>query len=97
MKEIFTIKALRAIRDNDICCARDFAHLMWPKEHLGWQRVGKQGHGSHRGVGMVLAGGAFLGKLHKWELVRNFIPFKEIIRLTDKDRQVLSDQINTEG
>ena len=89
MKETFTIRALQAILDNDICCARDFAHFMWSKEHPGWQKVGKLGHGSHRGVGMVLAGGAFLGKLHKQGLVRFFIPFEETIRLTDKGRQAL--------
>lgn len=58
-----TIRALQIIRDNEnIHRPTDFARAMWPDSE-GWKRVGKIGHGSHRGVGMILAGGGFLGKL----------------------------------
>lgn len=45
--------------------AREFARRMWP-DSPGWQRPAKCGpKGSHRGGGMCLAGGGYLGKLAK--------------------------------
>jgi len=44
--------------------AREFAEKMWP-DSKGWQRPGRCGHGSHRGMGMYIAGGCHLGRLRR--------------------------------
>lgn len=44
---------------------REFARAMWP-DSPGWQRSSRSGpNGTHRGGGMYLTGGAFLGRLER--------------------------------
>jgi hypothetical protein len=63
-------KALAIIENNRIDMPSSFARLMWPG-NPAWKRPSKAGpNGSAHGGGMRLAGGAFLGKLIKAELVR---------------------------
>ena len=50
---------------------RQFAKLYFPKSHEGWQRVGKAGHGSTRGQGLVLFAGGFMGKLRRKGFIDN--------------------------
>ena len=57
-------RALKLIDGHRIGYPKEFARLMWP-DGAGWQRVGKCGNGSHRGVGMYLAAGGLLGKLRQ--------------------------------
>lgn len=64
-----TAIALKVINENDVYSPRRFAELFWPN-HEGWHRHGRIGRGTTHGVGMMLAGGAFLGKLQKQGLVK---------------------------
>lgn len=66
---------LRIVRDY---CAKwhrgidsgTFAKLAWPDAE-GWTKIQRVGnHGSHRGGGMVFAGGGTLGRLRRAGLVR---------------------------
>lgn len=58
-------KALNILKDHGPLSPRQFARLMWP-DSPGWCRVSKCGpYGSTRGGGMNLAGGGYLGKLHR--------------------------------
>ncbi len=59
------IKALRILRDNDVRYASGFGRLLWGKDHPGWSRHTKCGHGTTHGGGMNLASGGYLGKLHR--------------------------------
>lgn len=57
--------ALRIIRDHGPLRPREFAQFMWPDSD-GWRRSARCGaNGSHRGGGMHLAGGGYLGKLRR--------------------------------
>ena len=82
-----TVIALKIIRDNEIYMPKEFARLMWPNSE-GWKRVQNMGHGAHAGAGMYLAGGSFLGKLRKEELIWGGFGRDRIV-LTDKGREVL--------
>lgn len=58
-------RALKILRDARALMPRDFAHKMWPDSE-GWDRQSKCGpKGAHRGGGMYLAAGGFLGRLCK--------------------------------
>lgn len=86
------IRALRIISDHNIERPSQFARLMWP-DAQGWHIPGKCGHGSSSGVGMRLAGGAYLGKLCKAGLVRRWVrwPNVRIFEITPAGEQVLSE------
>lgn len=91
-----TIRALQLLRDDeDIHRPTEFARMMWPDSE-GWQRVGKIGHGSHRGVGMILAGGGFLGKLRAQGLIiisldRDYRSYSNNYYLTSEGRRILKE------
>lgn len=82
-----TIKGLRLIVTKDIRSPKEFAKAMWPDSE-GWQRVGNVGHGAHRGAGMQLAGGSFLGKLRYQGLIWG--GYDDPIMLTEKGRELLN-------
>ena len=63
-----TGRALKIISENAVGSHRRFEELFWPG-HEGWKRHGKIGHGTSHGVGMMLAGGGFLGKLSQQGLI----------------------------
>lgn len=63
-----TIRALRIIRDNTIAMPKEFAKLMWPNS-IKWTNVTKCGDGVHRGGGMYIAAGGYLGKLRHRGLI----------------------------
>lgn len=62
-----TKKALVIFRDQGSpLTPAQFARRYFPADHPGWQRYGKCGpKGSHRGVGLVLWAGGFIGKLRR--------------------------------
>lgn len=63
------IKALQIIEAHTIRSPTQFARLMWPDAEA-WSNTSKCGpHGSSRGGGMRMAGGAYLGKLRKAKLI----------------------------
>lgn len=65
-----TKRALTIIRDHGPIRPREFADLMWP-DSPGHNRYSKCGpKGSHRGGGMYLAAGGYLGKLRRRGLIR---------------------------
>ena len=66
-----TVKALLIIRDNPGIRPRKFAELMWAGSE-SWLKVGRVGHGASKGVGLVLKGGGYLGKLRQERLVNAF-------------------------
>jgi len=82
-----TIVALKLIATKNIRSPSEFAKEMWPNSE-GWQRVQNVGHGAHRGAGMFLAGGSFLGKLRSQGLILGGIDQDRIV-LTDKGRELL--------
>jgi len=56
-------RALEILEANPGVRPREFARHFWP-DSPGWMRACKCGpNGSHRGGGMYLAGGGYLGKL----------------------------------
>jgi hypothetical protein len=58
-------KALHVINTIEVTHAGQFAYLMWP-DSPAWKSLGRCGpNGSAPGVGIKLAGGAYLGKLQK--------------------------------
>lgn len=62
--------ALQIVRDNPGIVPARFADKMWPTSE-GWKRPAKCGpSGSHRGGGMYLAAGGFLGRLYRQGLVQ---------------------------
>jgi hypothetical protein len=70
MLTLTTVRALRIIRDHEITMPKQFAKLMWPDSD-GWETHVKCGpHGSHRGGGMYLAAGGYLGKLEQRGLIK---------------------------
>lgn len=83
-----TARALQIIRDNEITMPKQFAHLYFPKDHEGWQRVGRVGRGATRGVGLVLFSGGFLGKLRAWGFITGGHG-EYPARLTDKGKDYL--------
>lgn len=91
-----TIRALQIIRDDEtIHRPTEFARKMWPGSE-GWQRVGKIGHGSHRGVGLLLAAGGFLRKLRAQGLIiisldRDYRSYSRDYYLTSKGREMLEE------
>jgi len=57
------VKALTILQNHGPLRPREFARLMWP-DSPGWQRHARCGpNGSHKGGGMYLAAGGYLGKL----------------------------------
>ena len=72
------------IRDHDISMPSQFARFMW-SDNLGWHRQGKAGNnGVAKGVGMRLAGGAYLGKLRKYGYV-------SVLNLDNEQKYILTD------
>lgn len=57
------LRALQVLAGGPIRPA-EFARRLWPNAE-GWSRCSKCGRGSHRGGGMVLAAGGYLGRLRK--------------------------------
>ena len=65
----FRRRALEIIRDNPGIWPARFAELAWPDSE-GWRRQRKCGnHGAHRGGGMYVAAGQYLGKLRREGLI----------------------------
>lgn len=64
-----TAHALRILNDVVVERPRQFGLLFWGRDHPGWQRNTRCGHGTSRGGGMNLAAGGYLGKLRKQGLV----------------------------
>lgn len=63
-------RALKVIEAESVVRPREFAKLMWP-ESAGWRRSSRCGpNGVHRGGGMYLAAGGYLGKMAQLGLVR---------------------------
>lgn len=87
-----TIKALLIIRDNNIRSPREFARFMWPTSE-GWHRMHKIGRGVHQGAMMAFAGGGFLGKLRQKGLIFGYGDFDGGIKLSDKGREMLKQEI----
>ncbi len=64
-------KALRIVREHGPILPGWFAHFMWP-DSSSWTRTSNCGHnGARTGVGVEQAGGAFLSRLAKKDLVRD--------------------------
>lgn len=88
-------KALGIIDMNPSILPREFAKKMWPNSE-GWRM--HSGHGSHtrRGGGMALAGGNYLGKLRKLDLIyEDYRPsigdsFRRVHRLTSLGKELLN-------
>lgn len=90
-------QALQIVKEHGPIRPREFAQFMWP-DSPGWRHHSKCGpKGSHRGGGMYLAGGNYLGKLRKQGWIK-----KEYIHiwgdiwdkgyiLTDEGYKVLKD------
>jgi len=88
-----TIRALLLIRDyENIHRPTEFARLMWPDSE-GWQRVGKIGHGSHRGVGLLLVAGGFLARLKYKGLILDHCnrDYSHDYYLTSEGRKLLEE------
>lgn len=81
-------RALQVIGAESVIRPREFAKLMWP-ESAGWRRSSRCGpNGVHRGGGMCLAAGGYLGKLAQLGLVRR--QFRGM--LYDEDGYKLTEQ-----
>lgn len=62
--------SLEILADRGPLSPSEFAHQYFPRDHDGWQRSCKCGaYGSHRGGGLVLWAGGWLGKLRAQGLV----------------------------
>ena len=89
------IRALTIIAAVEEIRPARFAEWMWPNSP-GWTRVAKCGHGSHRGGGMYLAAGGYLGKLRRkgwlWHGFYDHFSY----RLSDEGRRALLNHIKEE-
>ena len=84
------VRALAILRAHGPLRPREFAKLMWP-ESEGWLRYAQCGpYGSHRGGGMYLAGGGFLGRLRHQGLVE-YGGYGRGYRLSDDGRRLLKE------
>jgi len=63
------LKALEIIDKYGSITPKYFARHMWPDSE-GWSHHVKCGNGSHRGGGMYMAAGGYLGKLNKEGWIR---------------------------
>ncbi len=95
-----TGRALKIISENDVYSPRKFAELFWPN-HEGWKRHGRIGHGTTHGVGMMLAGGGFLGKLQRQGFIKVWLEhdyggrhYSRSYYLTDKGRERLKQELS---
>lgn len=95
-----TARALQILREHNVTMARQFGRLYFGNDHPSWRKVGKCGHGSHRGVGLTIGAGGFLGRLRRRKLIdgygagmrftltalgeRSLNAFEEVQRLTEK-------------
>lgn len=87
-----TGRALKILKENEVKTARQFARLMWP-DSLCWQKMYNIGaHGATRGMGMWLAGGSFLGKLHHAGLISAF--YGERVWLTPEGEERLKQELS---
>ena len=83
-----TRKALAILQDHGALRPREFAQWMWPGSPK-WQVHYKCGaNGSHAGMAMYQAGGAYLGKLRKAGLVADGW-WPQPYRITERGKQVL--------
>lgn len=81
------VRALEVVEKGGSIVPREFARAMWP-ESAGWMRSSRCGpNGVHRGGGMYLAAGGYLGRLSKLGLVRQ--QFRGV--LYDKDGYALTE------
>ena len=88
-------RALEILRDEPDLLAKEFARLMWPDSDC-WRHPVKCGYGSHRGGGMYLAAGGFLGKLyHKGFTCRGKRPYTHAI--SKAGRTALATPAASEG
>jgi len=82
------IRALEVVKKAGIIRPTAFARAMWP-ESQGWRRHTRCGpKGVHRGGGMSLAGGGYLGKLARLGYVRQ--QFRGVHH--DEDGYAVSDE-----
>lgn len=63
-----TLRALEVIRDHNITMPSQFARLLWPNAP-GWKVAVRTGRGSSRGRQMKSAGGVYLARLVKRDLI----------------------------
>lgn len=73
----FLFQVLQALADAEdkgrFSTPKWIADEVFPKDHPGWQRSCKCGpYGSHRGSGLVMMMGGYLGKLRKAGLVDRY-------------------------
>lgn len=87
------IRALKVVKANPDIRPREFARKMWPDSD-GWNRSARSGEkGSHRGGGMYLAGGGYLGKLYNAGLLYvNFHQYGHGYSISPEGRKMLMDQ-----
>lgn len=88
----FLLRVLRdleiAEKDKQWSTPRYVAGRIFPKDHPGWRRSCKCGpNGSHRGSGLVLFMGGYLGKLRRDDLVHQGRDRSNV--LTNKGRELL--------
>lgn len=89
-------RALEIFSEHGPLMPKDFAKKMWPDSD-GWHRHAKCGpHGVHRGGGMYIAAGGYIGKLCRkgWvEFTRNrrFDYYLNEYGITQEGRRVLRD------
>lgn len=86
-------RALEIVQSNPGISAAEFARKMWPESH-GWNTRRKcGGYGVHKGGGMYVAAGQYLGKLHRAGLVkRSFGTIPPSTYITPAGRAALGDQ-----
>lgn len=82
-------KALHIIDTIEVTHAGQFAYLMWP-DSPAWKSHGRCGRGVAAGVGIKLAGGAYLGKLQKRGLIISGV---QCWRLTEDGRSRLQQLV----
>ncbi len=76
-----TAHALKIIRDNQIVQPGQFARLCWP-EARGWTTHVNTGYGVSHGRQMLMAGGAWLGRLRKAGLIEGLCDRDSPVRLS---------------
>lgn len=85
------LKALRILKRRPLR-PREFAEKMWP-DAQAWQRTSNVGRGATKGVGIIRAGGGYLGKLEKQGLAQwvHRSQYDNSYVITDKGRKLLDE------
>ena len=91
-------RALEILSPSMGMMAGEFARKMWPDSE-GWQHSHRVGRGARNGGMMPKVGGAYLGKLARWGLVKFVVDQvfgskvfgSHLYRITDAGRAVLKE------